>query len=186
MMSDAEFEQVRLVASKKATVEWLVKRNIQPYIWINDVKEPIDCVDGDIVSISGKRAPVPEFSTPIGTSSKVSGYLSTGEKYTFRRFELYQQEFNGWFDLGFDHYLYPFLSDSSWRNDTSPSFAILNGNIQCVLWVENATPALRGLEGSLRYTVESFPNPDDRTVAETLLNTDDSDELVRFLATIGN
>ncbi|WP_165729116.1 hypothetical protein [Pseudoalteromonas sp. 31A1] len=52
--------------------------------------------------------------------------------------ELYKQEFNENFDLGFDLKDHPYLIDKSWHNDQCPSFYFNVSEQFYVLWVDDA------------------------------------------------
>lgn len=52
--------------------------------------------------------------------------------------ELYKQEFNENFDLGFDLKDHPYLIDKSWHNDLCPSFYFNVSEQFYVLWVDDA------------------------------------------------
>lgn len=94
---------------------------------------------------------------------------------------LYQVEFPDFGALPFDPELFG-LTDTSWHNDTSPSFSVIKNVVHAeTLWVEYEDPAKREMH-SKRFLYFTYdPRGVHSEALETLLDTDDVAEAVQFL-----
>ena len=74
-----------------------------------------------------------------------------------------------------------FLVDESWHNDMCPKFAVVNRPYH-TLWCEPERPEDREFPEGTRYRIDISDR--DGQWIETVLETDDVDEVVRFVSEI--
>lgn len=75
------------------------------------------------------------------------------------------------------------LDDTSWHNDVSPSFSLVINSVNVeTLWINYADPEKREMDEGVRFTYYTYePSGEHNEPLETLLSTDDVDEVRRFL-----
>jgi hypothetical protein len=72
------------------------------------------------------------------------------------------------------------LDDTSWHNDTCPSFGADAETISLRIWCDHPNPANREMPGMKRFMVEQFPR-DNNLETKIIFETDSEEEIVRFV-----
>lgn len=93
---------------------------------------------------------------------------------------LYQQLFGGDFELGFELSAYPFLVDTSYSNDISPSFAFSHNGEYFKLWVDHEYVEDRE-EENMRYAIIRYSDEHYEEYVEMIHEVESPEEIIEIL-----
>ena len=94
--------------------------------------------------------------------------------------KLYQRMFGSEFELGFDLCAFPFLTDTSYSNDISPSFTFTNNGEYFKLWVDHEYVEDRE-EENMRYAIIRYSDEHYEEYVEMIHEVESPEEIIEIL-----